>query len=146
MDEETQTDGELEDLVEESAGRTPEDAPVANEEAGDEPPAIPAVLQEVAELVAELGGAAGFREALEAIKANHDERRESLIAEIKGNSTNFTDGDLAGLDADVLAKIATAVRPTGPVLGRPAPVTNGEELEDYVAPTVAQAPTRTHRE
>lgn len=101
-------------------------------------PALPADLVEFQNLVAELGGAQAVRELLAGLKANADDERTRLIADLVANERcAFSADELRALPSATLEKLAQTMRPAD-YSGRGGPRANqqGEEWAVLTAPEV----------
>jgi hypothetical protein len=94
---------------------TVEAAPVTNEPATAVAAVeltVPAELQEVTNLLRELGGVQGVKAALETIQANANLRKGELTAELKANERcAFSEEDLQAMRVDQLEKLASSLKP-----------------------------------
>lgn len=124
---------ELSEVVQNASENEDEDEGNEGDDATDPVVELPAEVQSLISAIDEMGGADGLTAALSALKTNSDEERSALIEEIKANSSNFTDEIMSDLDTDVLARIASSVRPATFQFGRVAQNADAGEWEAYDA-------------
>jgi len=117
---------------------TPDPEPIEGDEPTDDN-VLPAEAVAFMSMVEELGGVDAVKDTLNGLKANSDQERTDLIAQIVAN-TSFTEDELSGNDIAFLRKMAEQSKPAPTAMHlRPMPVSNvqSDEWEDYVAPEAA---------